>query len=297
MRALPDTGSSARFPGRSSWWSQVLGKLPNQKFAVTEEIYRRTELVQTADAASIAAANVEFTYRYYARLERLRHGATRQRLHAAVDDSGADDLHTALRTGRGVVLVSAHLGDFDVAGSWIAQRLGREVVVISNEVPEAVRQRWFEDVRRKSGVLLRRSNQTRFADVQSDLRRGRVVLFMIDRLTPGPALEGCLLGQPAQLPVAPYALARQTGATLICGTTTTERDGRRLLTAQRPGQAAEDRHDASSVVSAAADILSRHIRRCPWQWHVPADVRELPFAASSNMRTPIAGGGGERVAA
>lgn len=283
MRPPPEHAAAGR-PDRPgvSWWARAASCVPNTKFDRTREVYASAGLATTAEhQARIAAANVEFVYRYYATLERLRHTASRRRLQASVDDCDAQALHDALGVERGVVLLSVHLGDFDVAGSWIAQVLGREVVVITGEVAQAARQRWFDDVRRSSGVLLRRTERTRLADVETDLRRGRVVLFMLDRVTPGPTVEGSLLGSRARITVAPYVVARRTGAPIVCGATTTAPDGRRLLSARSlEGDAAASR-DTMRLMETSCRILGEQIRSRPWQWHVPADARQLPFVADA----------------
>jgi phosphatidylinositol dimannoside acyltransferase len=264
-------------PPTPARWAPALGLIPNRKFAATARAYELAGFTRPGEAAPLVAANVEFAYRYYSRLARLRYAATRRQLLASVDEAGAGPLRGAVARGAGVLLVSAHLGDFDVAGSWLAQVLGVEVVVVLDPVAEAARQRWFDGVRRASGVILRRRGATRLKDVEGDLRRGRVVLFMLDRRTPGPAVAGELLGRPALLPVAPYVLARRTGAEVVCGTTITRPDGRRELLTERRPALDEGERTAVAFLGPLADALTRHLSCCPWQWHIPARLDQLAW--------------------
>jgi lauroyl/myristoyl acyltransferase len=175
-------------------------------------------------------------------------------------------------------------------GSWLAQVIGLEVVVVVDAVAVGARQSSFDSVRRASGVILRRRDATRIADLEGDLRRGRVVLWMLDRTVRGPSLEGQLLGLPVLLPVAPYALAHRTGASLLCGVTTTRSDGRRKLFVRPRIDVGE--YDAQTALLAIAEWLGDQIRQRPWQWHVPAELHQLTlFSACSQDGQPGSGEG------
>jgi KDO2-lipid IV(A) lauroyltransferase len=194
-----------------------------------------------------------------------------------VDPDGIHSLTDALSRHRGVILVSAHVGDFDVIGSWLAQAMGMEVVVITDAVAERSRQAFFDDIRRAGGLILRRRRDTRLADLEGDLRAGRVVLWMLDRAARGPAVKVQWLGRPALLSVAPYALARKTGCSLIAGVTTTRADGSRSLHIDEGLRIGTSRPDPLQALTALATTLTDGILHAPWQWHVPVRREQLCF--------------------
>ena len=243
---------------------------PNEKFRATADVHRHVGI----DDASVEA-NVEFTYRYYCRLLRLRSAVARSALLESVDPSGSERLLEAAARGRGIILASAHLGDFDVVGAWLAKVMELEVVVITDAVAERSRQAFFDGVRRAGGLIVRRRADTRMADIECDLARGRVVLWMLDRTARGPAVQGQWLGQPALLPVAPYVVARRTGCSLIAGATITGGDGRRSLVIGDALRIDAGSGDLGETLSTLAATLCDAIRAAPWQWHVPVRLEQL----------------------
>ena len=135
-------------------------------------MYRHAGLGDDGDLDAVVQANLEFTYRYYGRLTQLRCSAARAALFETVDPRGIERLTDALSGKRGVILTSAHVGDFDIVGSWLAQAMGVKVVVVTDAVAERTRQVLFDDVRRAGGLILRRRYDTRLADLERTFGRG-----------------------------------------------------------------------------------------------------------------------------
>src|SRR5205085_1380642 len=102
----------------------------------------------------MVAANIAHTLRYYRRLLRLADARERGRMHAEVDGAGVELLEEALGAGRGVILVSGHIGEFDLAASWLAQVRGLPVVVPVARV-DPLRQPLFDRTRVAAGLDLR----------------------------------------------------------------------------------------------------------------------------------------------
>ena len=240
-------------------------------------MYRHAGFGDDRNLDDVVQANLEFTYRYYCRLTQLKSTAARAALFETVDPRGIGRLTDALSGKRGVILTSAHVGDFDIVGSWLAQAMGVKVVVVTDAVAERTRQVLFDDVRRAGGLILRRRHDTRLADLERDLRAGRVVLWMLDRAARGPAVKAQWLGRSAMLPVAPYALARKTGCALIAGVTTTRDDGSRLLHIDEELRISPSGTDPGQALTALATTLSDGIRHAPWQWHIPVRLEQLCF--------------------
>jgi lauroyl/myristoyl acyltransferase len=268
----------------ASRWARALAALPNRKFGAARTTLQACGLLPTHGADQALAAHVEFVYGYYARLALLADAASRRRLQRSVAPQGGEHLQRALGLGRGLVLVSAHLGEFDLAGSWLAEQAGCQVVAVVDPVAEAARQRLFDGLRGRSGILLRRRDQTSLADLEADLGRGRAVLIMLDRAAPSVRLHGALLGRPARLSVAPAALARRASAPMLVASTMTKGAHERVVRFSAVSTAER----APDLLAELADELGRHIAACPWQWHIPARLEQLPFIggpASSRHET------------
>jgi phosphatidylinositol dimannoside acyltransferase len=259
---------------------RMAARLPNRKFTTTRAVYAHAH--PDADAVSLARlaeANVDFVHRYYFRLAALRSRTYRRRLYRGVRCEGTDALHDAARDRRGVVLVSVHLGDFDVAGAWLAEVAGLTPVVTTAEVPSRVRQLFFDGTRRACGVVVRREGDTRATDLLDDLWRGRLVLVMLDRRSPSPTVPVRFLGQPLDAPTAGWELARLSGALLLPGATWRDRADRLVLWCGQPvsitSKTASSERDAQ--LQALADELEIAVRQAPHQLHVPADPAQLSW--------------------
>jgi KDO2-lipid IV(A) lauroyltransferase len=265
---------------RPAWWACALARVPNEKFDATRSVYERAGLADPAGSRELVRANVEFCWRYYARLAQLLDARQRRRLQHTVAVEHGERLERAVAYGRGVILVCPHLGDFEVAGSWLAQVAGHEVVATVGAVGQRTRQASFDAVRRACGLILRRQATTSLADLAGDLARGRIVLVMLDRRVRSASVEADLFGASAALSLAPYALARRTGAPILTAATTTPAPERRavrfggLHLVGDPSSASSGPRQTTQRLVAE---LERFIRRAPEQWHVPAVRSELPW--------------------
>src|SRR5437660_339948 len=82
---------------------------------------------RVADALSVAVARVTFalTFTDFLRLGHLK----REALAGAVEVHGAEHLAAARASGRGVILLSAHLGNWELGAAWLAAGGARVNVV------------------------------------------------------------------------------------------------------------------------------------------------------------------------
>ena len=134
----------------------------------------------------------------FLRLSRLDPGALEQ----AVEIRGAAHLERARAAGRGVIVLSAHLGNWEWGAAWLAAR-GERVSVVARAHPHPWVERFFARRRgaRGVGVLCGRPL---WPGAARALRRREWVALMGDRCCPG----GSAWGWAA-------ALARRTGAMVL----------------------------------------------------------------------------------
>jgi phosphatidylinositol dimannoside acyltransferase len=266
--------------------------LPNRKFARTRALYGFAGLDDGAVSLDeLVRRNVAYTYGYYARLARLHDPRFRERLYGRMRSRSLEPLRNAARERRGVVMLSVHLGDFDAAGAWLAETVGLTPVVTTAAIPSRLRQRFFDRARSSGGVVLRRGHDTRLTDLMRDLDRGRMVLVMLDRRTPGRSVPIDFLGRPLDAPVVAWWLARATGALLVPGATWHAADGAQILWCGKPASVAGDASLPEPCLQAAGDELACAVRSAPHQLHVPADAAQLSWrmqqsAAAADLRSP-----------
>ena len=134
-----------------------------------------------------------------------------------LDAPERDDLAAALQEGRGVVIVTGHFGNWDIAAKTLRQYgrpinvvMAREVNVTTNEYVRAARER--------VGVQVIYSDTSVFSSLNMirALRRNEIVAIQLDRpLGAGGMHLVPFFGAAAAFPSGPFVLARVSGAPLI----------------------------------------------------------------------------------
>lgn len=249
--------------------------LRSRKIEATVRAYLHGGLAADTRAATrLAIRNLGFTAGYYARLWPLLATPTRRSLLRTVRPEGEGPVIDAAAAGLGVVLVAAHLGDFDLAGHWVSARTGRRLVIATELASPTWRGGIYDRIRESGGFRVRRLGTTTLRDLADDLTHGDIVLVMADRQPAGRTLPATLLGAAAVLSTAPTQLSAVTGAPIISAATLTTR-ACRIVSFGRAHSAsdASDHAWAPAVMSELGDV----IHRAPQQWHVPADTRQLPW--------------------
>lgn len=254
--------------------------VPNRKFAATRNLAVDARLVPPGDESALVRANAAFVWSYYGRFARLASGRSRTRLLERVTVIGDAHLRAAAAGGRGVILLSVHLGDFDAVGAWLSAKRELTPVVVTRPVQPHWREAAFSSVRRRCGVVVRAAADTGIDDLERDLGRGRAVLAMLDRRPPGPPSASRILGKPAVAPHAMSVLAARTGASLLPAATWRDSHGSTVAWFGEPFSV-DDQAAASALITHAAEELGSLIGAHPEQWHVPADLSQMAWSPSN----------------
>ena len=175
---------------------------------------------------------------------------------------------------QGFVLVTAHLGSWEVGSMLPASHDRRRIHVVREAETDPRAQRFIEGLIRSRGGDL---YTTHFAqnpqlglDLLDALRRGEIVALQGDRpRAGGRTAEVTLFGRPFHLPIGPAALARAAGVPLV--PVFVFREGRlRYRSEVRPplhvAQSADRRRDLAEALARFAVELESAIRRHPHQW-------------------------------
>ena len=191
-----------------------------------------------------------------------------------VEPEGLEIWRRAVGEGRGVVLVTAHIGSWEAGSMAPAARDGVTVHVVREGETDPRAQAYIAElIGRRSGERYR----THFAedprlgvDLLDALRHGEVVALQGDRpRAGGRAAEAELFGRPFPMPVGPAALARAAGAPLV--PVFVFREGRRRYRCvfRDPVELPEEGDRRASLDAALARFaadLEWAIRRAPHQW-------------------------------
>jgi KDO2-lipid IV(A) lauroyltransferase len=175
------------------------------------------------------------------------------RLAEAVEVHGAEHLRAARTSGRGVILLSVHLGNWELGAAWLAGA-GTPVHLVARPHPSPWVERFYVRRRHAWGVRLI-TDRPLWRPAAAALRRREWVALMADRSTPE-------LGTGRRASICAWAsvLARRTGALVLPAVIVRQASGRYALHFEHPLEPSAVRADGF------VESLRRHLRRHPRQW-------------------------------
>ena len=164
----------------------------------------------------------------------------------------------------GLVSVTAHVGNWELAGRLLASRLARRthVVVSPEEAPEL--ERWV----RRDGEGMRfvpRAHPSVGVELVAALRRGEVVALQADRaLGNGGDVWIPFFGVPAPFPLGPFLLARAARVPVVPAFCVLDRSYRYAVKIATPITVARGEEEAAARTWVA--LLENVVREHPTQW-------------------------------
>jgi len=140
---------------------------------------------------------------------------------------GRDVIEQALCRGKGVILVTAHLGNWELGGLFFSHANIPINVITAQDVVEGIANvrkeaRTFHNVK----TITMDKNSLFFVDIINALQRNEIVAMLIDRYEGGNGVSVDFFGKPALFPVGPILLARSTGAAVVPAFTVLGPDGK-----------------------------------------------------------------------
>ena len=198
--------------------------------------------------------------------------ATLPRLVGRLD--GGAILDAAVARGRGVVLITPHLGHWELGGALLAQAGYRVHVVTGVVAAEAVRNLKV-DFRARLGIkqlTVEPGSPRAMLGILDALRAGEIVAMLPDRDSGAEHVTVEFCGDRARMPIGPAFLAVRTGATLLPAYVVRGPDGRYDAAIEPPIEVPEAApHERAEAVRAVtqrvATCLEGIIERHPDQWY------------------------------
>jgi KDO2-lipid IV(A) lauroyltransferase len=208
--------------------------------------------------------------RYYAESFRLP-SLSRRHVDRMFTVDGYHHIEEGLERGRGVILALPHLGGWEWAGRWMADKGHRMTVIVEPLQPPELFE-WFADLRRSLGMNVVPLGPDAAAAVLGALRANEVVCLLSDRDIQGGGVDVSFFGERTTLPAGPAMLGLRAGATVLPTAVyfTSKVDGhhaivRPPLPMERSGSL---RESVSTITQNLAHELEWLIRRAPEQWHL-----------------------------
>lgn len=183
---------------------------------------------------------------------------------------GWDMVEERLSRGKGLILVSGHLGNWELGGAYIAAR-GLPIDVVARHMANPLFDRYLTSTRQRIGMTVVHDEEA-VRRVPRSLRSGRAVAFLVDQGAVGLASTWVpFFGRLAKTPRGPAVFALRLGTPVVFGTALRQPSGRYQLSFE-PIEVADtgDREaDVDRIVADYTLVLERWVRRAPEQylWH------------------------------
>ncbi|MDD5530374.1 MAG: lysophospholipid acyltransferase family protein [bacterium] len=173
-----------------------------------------------------------------------------------------ENLDSALKQGKGAVVLTAHLGHWEL-GAAVLGLLGYSPVSISLPQPSTYTRKFFTGRRKSVGI------ETHYIDPKDPyslslkpiliaLKQGKVLATVGDRRYSGHAIKANFLNTTLDFPSGTFTLAQHTGSPIIPAFCVKENDKYSIYFEP----------ELKDGVQGWANILDRYVRKYVTQWYV-----------------------------
>jgi KDO2-lipid IV(A) lauroyltransferase len=193
----------------------------------------------------------------------------RQSLDDIVEVEGLEHFDEALAQGKGVISITAHIGNWELMGMYLIRK-GYPVTVLAREVNNEGINRLMMEIHQKNGMatILRKKDWGTLKRIIQVLYDNHMLGMLIDQDARVPAVFVDFFGKPARTPSGPVSMALSTGAKIVTGFIVRKPDDRhRIIIKPVPikkvGTRSENVLHNTWVLTEMAEQL---IRQYPDQW-------------------------------
>jgi len=178
---------------------------------------------------------------------------------------GIDRILATLDSGRGVIMFTAHIGNWEWL-SFVMGSYGRPVSVLHRERDQPEMNRYIIELRAKAGVkTIGRGTSSSAREMIQTIRQGGMLAFVIDQNLRTDSVKVPFFGVPARTPIGPVQFAIRTEAMISISYIHRMPDGRHHAQFLEPFQAKKG-DDPVALAAKITALYEEQIRRHPEQW-------------------------------
>jgi len=189
-------------------------------------------------------------------------------LDTRLEVQGEDIVKKALERKKGILILAAHFGNYDLMSMYTAQRFAYPVTIITKTLKNAkLNELWWE-MHRKGGVKELPSHNSYRACMRS-LRKNELLGFMLDQNRPKE--QGIFVdffGKSASTTPGLAFMSAQSGAPVVPAFMRHTADGRHVLEVFPAIEPPPDRKEETvrDCTERYTKIIEEQVRRYPAQW-------------------------------
>ncbi len=193
---------------------------------------------------------------------------TRGDLDRLVRFEGEEALKAAASLGRGVIFVTAHIGNWELLGLAVAMRY--PLAVVAAPIYDPRMEEIMIHLRAAHGIeTLVRNRPGYLKRLIAMLRKGGVVGLLIDQDTKTDGVFVPFFHREAYTPSGAASLAYRTGASVVVGFIVREDRGRHRIIVHGPlvlSQTGDTDRDIQDQTARFTKVIEEQIRKTPEQW-------------------------------
>jgi KDO2-lipid IV(A) lauroyltransferase len=183
---------------------------------------------------------------------------------------GRENLQAALSKGKGVILVSAHFGNFPLMLSRLSLE-GYRTAGIMRQMRDSRVEKFFTAKRKKFKIkaIYSQPRKTCVEETIRSLRNNELVLIPIDQNFGSGGVFVDFFGRKAATATGPVVLARRTKAVILPCFIVRQKDDTQKIIFEPPLNLEEGRTDEETVIiniQRLTDIVESYIRKYPAEW-------------------------------
>jgi KDO2-lipid IV(A) lauroyltransferase len=187
--------------------------------------------------------------------------------------------------GRGLIVVTGHLGNWELGGAYLAAR-GLPIDAVARHMANPLFDKYLTKTRERIGMTVVHDEDA-VRRVPRSLRSGRAVAFLFDQGAIGLASTWVpFFGRYAKTPRGPAVFALRLGSPIVFGAALRRPSGKYQLTFEPIDvhETGDREADIDKIVTDYSDTLERWVRRAPeqylwahrrWKHQRPGTPREL----------------------
>lgn len=221
-----------------------------------------------ADVRRIARDSIRHLVACAVEILHLPREAQRRGLSEIVNLTGREHLATAMAAGKGVILATAHMGNWEVMGA-MCRELGVPFTTVYRPLDNPLLDRWIRETRASVGQSMV-PKEGALRPLLKALRGGGMVVLLVDQDARSHGVFAPFFGAPASTIPTPAELALRTGATILTGGSVRTGPGFRYDAQFDPPVEVKDTGDhPADLVRITTEINARIenlVRRAPEQW-------------------------------
>jgi lauroyl/myristoyl acyltransferase len=190
-----------------------------------------------------------------------------------IDQHGWEYLKRVHAQGKGVIAITGHFGNWDLAGALLAAH-GLPINAVADSFEPEKMDKLINGTREKNGLHIIRLDTGSLKRIFTAIKKNEFVMLLFDRPQEDTGVAVQFFGETAWLPEGPAAIALKTRASIVVGYCARKRGDKTFyLSCEPPVEyehllTGDKERDIQIITQEIANRMEEIIRRHPDQWYM-----------------------------